>query len=106
MNHINQQKLVPVEGTTRAVSDKTSGEQTPKGAVLVSFEEMQRRVNAFFDDFTEAFKNALKPHGIEIGALRILWHPVDLTPRKILAAARLVPEVKVVVAKDGNELPS
>jgi hypothetical protein len=107
MKHTNQQnKLVPVPGTTRAMSEKTNGEQTPKGrAVLISFDEMVRRVNTFFDDFADAFKDAMKAHGMEIGNVHIAWRPANLKLRQTLTAARLVPEVKVSVTKNTNELP-
>jgi hypothetical protein len=105
MNHNQQQKLVPVESTTRTLSEKTGGEQTPKGpAALIGFDEMVRRVTMFFDDFTDAFKQAMKAHGMEIGNMRILWRPADLRLRETLTAARLVPEVKVSVTNE-NELP-
>jgi hypothetical protein len=105
MKHTNQQKLVPVEGTIRALSEKTSEEQTSKGPVaLISFDEMVRRVDIFFDDFTEGFKQAMKQHGMEIGDVRILWRPADLRLRETLTAARLVPEVKVGVATNPTEL--
>lgn len=105
MNHNHQQKLVPVESTIRTLSEKTSGEQTPKGpTALIGFSEMVRRVNAFFDDFTDVFKQAMKAHGMEVGNVRILWRPADLRLRETLTAARLVPEVKVSVT-DKNELP-
>lgn len=106
MNHNHQQKPVPVESTTRTLSEKTSGEQTPKGAAtLIGFDEMIRRVNAFFDDFTGVFKKAMQTHGMEVGTVRILWRPADLRLRETLTAARLVPEVKVSVT-DENGLPS
>jgi hypothetical protein len=109
ITHMNnhQQKLDRALDTIRAVSEKTSGEQTPQGAVrLLSFDEMVSRVNSFFDDFTSAFKEAMKTYGMEIGNVRILWRPADLRLRETLSAARLVPEVKVVVAKRENELPN
>jgi hypothetical protein len=107
--HMNehQEEVVSALETIRAVSEKTSGKQTPKRPKeLIRFEEMVSRVNAFFDDFSGAFKQAMKPYGMEIGKVNILWRPTDLRLRETLSAARLVPEVKVVVAEDGNELPN
>jgi len=103
----NQQKeLVPAFGTTRTLSDKTSEEQTPSSAQrLISHEEMVRRVHAFFDNFSDVFNTAMKAYGMEAKIARILWHPSDLRLRKTLSAAQFVPEVKVGVKKEGNELP-
>jgi hypothetical protein len=107
MKHNNQRKdLVPFLGATRAVSEKTSGEQTLEAPVaLIGFGEMVRRVNAFFDDFSDAFKHAMKEHGMEVGNVRILWRPASPRLRETLSAARLVPEVKVGVTKNASELP-
>lgn len=108
MKHSQQQKAVSALVTRRAVSEKTNGEQTSKGPTeLISFEEMVSRVNAFFDGLADAFKQAMKPYGMEIGNVSIHWRPADLRLRETLSAARLVPEVKVVVSKEGqNELPN
>jgi hypothetical protein len=103
----NKQRKLATDLGSRALSMKRSEGRTLQRRKVLSADEMVARMNDFFDLFVEVFRQAMNPHGIEIGKVDILWRPIanHAAVPDTLTGPRLVPAVSVEAAKSTGEVP-